>query len=1086
MVKVRLWVGALVVGLLLVNMGQSSAATLERGPYLQMTTPTSIIVRWRTDLTTDSVVRYGDTPGNLTSSTSLNPNPLVTDHEVTVTGLLPDTRYYYSVGSSGEILSGGDTDHFFATAPVAGTAKPTRVWVIGDAGTGNSNAAAVRDAYEGATGSATTDLWLMLGDNAYPDGTDGQYQTAVFDFYTTMLRNTVVWPTLGNHDGHTADSATQSGAYYEIFSLPTDSGADGFGSGTEAYYSFDYGNIHFVCLESYETDRSASGAMMTWLEEDLAANDKEWTIAFWHHPPYTKGSHDSDTESRLIEMRQNALPILESYGVDLVLSGHSHSYERSHLLDGHYGSSTTLTPAMVLDAGGGHEDGAGAYDKPEGGAAYAGAVYAVAGSSGKISGGSLNHPAMFISLNSLGSMILEINANRLDVSFLDAGGVVADYFTITKGPDITGPGLVSAVGDDSSTVTVHFSEPLNPASAATVANYTLDNGVSITQATLAANGKSVVLNTSPLVEGVLHTLTVNNVTDLAGNPIPANSQTQFTFVTVITKSFQDGVAPSAGYSGTRDTFIAENEPVTNFGNDVELLVDGDDPGNTDRDLSTLFLWDLSDIPNDAPVEGATITIEVTNASSKPYELYELKVNWQEDGATWNSYATGSPWAIAGAFGASDSGSTVLGTVNGGSVGNHTITLNQEGLDLLQAWVEGSAPNYGFIITNETSSDGLDFSSREVIAPLDRPMLTVTYSLPPAGDDLDPPEPPNDLQMISTTATTAMLTWQPCANYPSQPCDNVGVAGYKVYRDTALVGTPTAPTFEDTGLTANTTYSYDVSSFDAANNESPYSAPLAVTTDPAFTSNCTGLACDFVDGHGSSVSWSWDFGDGGASTLQDPSHSYAAAGTYSVTLTAIDGEGGSDTTSQDVTLSAPAVNQAPVANAQNVGTDENSAVAITLTGSDADGDSLTFAMASGPSNGALSGTAPNLTYTPNPGFSGTDGFTFTANDGKEDSAPAAVSITVTANLPPSAVASANPGNPATNAMVTVESAGSADADGSISGYAWSWVTKPAGSLASFGNENAASTSFTADVAGFYEVQLMVTDDDGDSAIDTRRS
>ena len=68
-------------------------------------------------------------------------------------------------------------------------------------------------------------------------------------------------------------------------------------------------------------------------------------IAFCHHPPYTKGSHDSDADIELMEMRQNALPILEDAGVDLVLSGHSHSYERSFLIDGHYGTSSTFTSA---------------------------------------------------------------------------------------------------------------------------------------------------------------------------------------------------------------------------------------------------------------------------------------------------------------------------------------------------------------------------------------------------------------------------------------------------------------------------------------------------------------------------------------------------------------------------------------------------------------------------------------------------------------------------------------------------------------------------------------------------------------------
>jgi len=110
---------------------------------------------------------------------------------------------------------------------------------------------------------------LMLGDNAYSDGTDEEYQLAVFDMYQELLINSVLWPTLGNHDGHSADSATQTGPYYDIFSLPAAGQSGGLASGTEAYYSFDYGNIHFVCLDSYDSDRSKTGVMLSWLENDL-------------------------------------------------------------------------------------------------------------------------------------------------------------------------------------------------------------------------------------------------------------------------------------------------------------------------------------------------------------------------------------------------------------------------------------------------------------------------------------------------------------------------------------------------------------------------------------------------------------------------------------------------------------------------------------------------------------------------------------------------------------------------------------------------------------------------------------------------
>ncbi len=221
-------------------------------------------------------------------------------------------------------------------------------------------------------------------------------------------------------------------------------------SGTEAYYSFDYANIHFIVLDSFDTNRSANGAMMTWLRFDLGAHSQPWVIAFWHHPPYSKGSHNSDSESGMIQMRQNALPILEDGGVDLVLTGHSHSYERSYLIDSHYGNSNSFNASHQVDGGDGRVDGDGAYEKPGDfiGDPNQGAVYVVAGSSGKTSGGSLNHRAMLVGLNRLGSMVLEVDGDTLDATFLDNNGVARDTFRIDKTP--SGPPLpqVSVVASE--------------------------------------------------------------------------------------------------------------------------------------------------------------------------------------------------------------------------------------------------------------------------------------------------------------------------------------------------------------------------------------------------------------------------------------------------------------------------------------------------------------------------------------------------------------------------------------------------------------------------------------------------------------
>jgi hypothetical protein len=175
--------------------------------------------------------------------------------------------------------------------------------------------------------------------------------------------------------------------------------------------------------------RTTNTAMVRWLIDDLAAATADWIVVFFHHPAYTRGNHNSDNETELIEIRQNILPILEANGVDLVLCGHSHALERSYLLHGHYGSSGTITDAMKVNGGDGRETGTGAYRKN---AAGEGVVYMVAGSSGQITGGQLNHPANFISLNELGSLVIDVVSNRLDVNFLATNGVTRDQFTLLK------------------------------------------------------------------------------------------------------------------------------------------------------------------------------------------------------------------------------------------------------------------------------------------------------------------------------------------------------------------------------------------------------------------------------------------------------------------------------------------------------------------------------------------------------------------------------------------------------------------------------------------------------------------------------
>jgi hypothetical protein len=171
--------------------------------------------------------------------------------------------------------------------------------------------------------------------------------------------------------------------------------------------------------------------MLKWLKADLAATKQSWKIVVLHHPPYTHGGHNSDnmfdSNGRMFEVRRNILPLLEQGGVQLVLSGHSHVYERSWPLRCHYGTSDSLENTMILSR------------QREQGAVYStgGTVYAVVGSSSKLDHGPLDHPAMAISLESLGSLIVDIAGDRMTARFIDDQGKIRDAFVIRRDLDDT-------------------------------------------------------------------------------------------------------------------------------------------------------------------------------------------------------------------------------------------------------------------------------------------------------------------------------------------------------------------------------------------------------------------------------------------------------------------------------------------------------------------------------------------------------------------------------------------------------------------------------------------------------------------------
>ena len=445
----------------------SRVPTVTRGPYLQTITPTSIVICWQTSTATASRVRCG------TSASAYTMNffdaTAVTDHFVTLTGLTPSIGYYYTVENQLYFLQ-GNSGNYFLTPPPAETVAPVRIWAIGDFGNASAGQLAVRDAYAAYADATYTNLWIWMGDNAYTTGTDAEYQAKVFDIYPQQFKKMPLYPSPGNHDyGNTGyQSASVLGInfpYFRIFAVPTAAEAGGMASGTEKFYSYNYANIHFISLDSYGAFNGPGSPMYNWLVSDLEDSRQRWTIVYFHHPPYTKGSHDSDSDDELINMRQNIIPVLESFGVDLVLSGHSHVNERTALIKGHYGASGTFNSSMIIQGGSGAQPNPYVKVPP-----YYGTVYAVCGTSGQLSSSvqaGWPMPCMYYSNNTNNaSVVIDVTGDQLDCKYLASNGTVIDQFTILK------------VGSQRGVPSAENEEPAlliypNPFTDETVISYTL-------------------------------------------------------------------------------------------------------------------------------------------------------------------------------------------------------------------------------------------------------------------------------------------------------------------------------------------------------------------------------------------------------------------------------------------------------------------------------------------------------------------------------------------------------------------------------------------------------------------------------------
>ncbi|CAI6148710.1 MAG: 3',5'-cyclic adenosine monophosphate phosphodiesterase CpdA [uncultured Sulfurimonas sp.] len=402
-----------------IDVAYGSWQFVKRQPYLVAQTQTSMAIKWQTPKSEVGKVLYGLTPDTL--SHTLNEEETSKKHSLTLDKLNKCTQYYYKVISTS--LNIDNNGRHFRTLCEE---KPTqRLWVIGDSGKlGADQREVYAQLYKYIQNDfKELDMWLLLGDNAYSSGTQKQFNKTLFKPFIELVKRYTPWAVAGNHDA-------RRWAFYDIFDFPTNAEAGGTASGHEEFYSVEDANLHLIVLDSETVSRADDGDMAEWLRKDLHANKKPWVIVAFHTPPYSDGGHKSDSDwdsrGRLKDMRETFVPIFDAYGVDLVLSGHSHGYERSKLIIKHLGKSDTFSAQNIV------QDKKTDYTKSLMQKKNSGTIYQVCGSSAKLDGATYSHPALPYSLKEMGSLIIELTPTTLTSKFVNINGKIADEFKITK------------------------------------------------------------------------------------------------------------------------------------------------------------------------------------------------------------------------------------------------------------------------------------------------------------------------------------------------------------------------------------------------------------------------------------------------------------------------------------------------------------------------------------------------------------------------------------------------------------------------------------------------------------------------------
>ncbi|HZR46695.1 MAG TPA: metallophosphoesterase family protein [Candidatus Manganitrophaceae bacterium] len=351
--------------------GKKAVATVEvqrcnppqRNPYLVRMTKTSAVIGWR--CRPEGAIRWG-TGSSLDNQQSDDTGD--DRHFVTLNGLSPDTSYTYEVVIEGEPLGKAAT---FTTAPASGS--DFTFVALADTGSGDIHQGRIAQVIKGLPARFA----ILAGDIIYEKGADAEFDPRYFKPYDGIIDHFPFFPVPGNHDMVT----DQGGPFRDNFYFPQG----------VFYRDFFWGDVHFIGLDSNHVD---DAKQKEWLINALKAPAR-WKVVYFHHPAFSSGEYGGYPS-----VQKNWIPLFEQYGVDLVINGHAHDYERTVPING---------VTYIVTGGGGQS------------------LYPV---------GKSDFTAFSLSVHHLVS--IRLTQDQMELKAIDETGATVDAITHTKG-DATVP-----------------------------------------------------------------------------------------------------------------------------------------------------------------------------------------------------------------------------------------------------------------------------------------------------------------------------------------------------------------------------------------------------------------------------------------------------------------------------------------------------------------------------------------------------------------------------------------------------------------------------------------------------------------------